>query len=508
MRTGFDKVVALAVSLVVGVLAAADASAESGGEASGGDAEETTRRVAVVSFDEGTQAGALIESVSELLDRAKYEVIAGSELRRRLGERQAGEVSDEVASKFAGISNRIGDGVKSFFYKGNETAVEELTPIFDLGMGHPEVLVRRPDFAEQIFQAGIVLVRAYKNLEREEDARAVVRRLARTLPGRKPSPSTAPPSIIRFFEDEREKVAKEGTRLELQTIGDEDCEAYVNGTSVGDETLAVAAGESYYVTLECGSRVAPVWQTTLEAGEHAKLPVSSQDPLEFTMENGNFQNRKRAEDYLRLISFWSGIPQTLGVKQQDAPGESGGEGEGVLVVRVDGSGDATWSDTRKSEEIRRAITRVLPDYGSVDSADSGAGAAVAERDSGDNRWVDWVMVGGGAALIGTGALLTVTTERRARQVQCSPDTGADPGNCRDVEVLRFDDDAEIEKAEREVAWARVGYWSAFAAGAGLAGWGIFRLATRDSHADDETADAQFMASPRPDGASVGVQVRW
>jgi hypothetical protein len=475
------------------------------------DADSTgdeRREIVVLSFDKGTEAGALMETVADELSRARYEVLAGEDLAKRLGDYQHEEVPEDVAADFAGIADSIGDGVKSFFYKGNETAVEELTPIFDLGVGHPEMLVRRPDFAEQIFQAGIVLMRSHRNLNQDEKARAVARQLVRTLPGREPSPSTAPPGMIRFFRDQREKLEDQGTKLGIQKVDSDQCAAYLNGTQVGNSMYVVAPGEEYYVRLDCGTARTPVWRTTVPQGEHVTVPVASQSPQEFAMESGDFTARKTAENYLRLVQFWTDVPQVLGVKQK-TPGTSR---DGVLVVRVDSNGEATWSDTKDRGEIRRAISRVMPEYGETPSSSSEAPAGPGPSGSGggDRRWVDWTLLGVGGAAVAGGVVGTVVTEQRAKKVRCSPDTGASPSDCGDVEEIRLPTTDQVRQAEREVGFARAGYVGAYVIGAGLATWGTLRLLDRGGEraGNPSAAPKAFSLTPRRGGATVQVELTW
>lgn len=497
-----SKIVPVATAAVITLIVASTAvAADDDPESDTGDAEPAadSRRVAVVALGEGTQSGALMKSASGLLDRARYDVVAGDRLAKILGEYQADPVSEKISKRFAGISNVIGEGVKSFFYKGNETTVEKLSPIFDLGMNHPEVLVRRPDFADQIFQAGIVLVRAYKNLEQEENARATARMLVRRLPGKEPSPSTAPPNIIRFFRAQQKKLAEAGTKLSLETVGGDDCKGYVNGSAIGEKTVTVAAGDTYYVMLECGRAEAPVWKVSLEEGQEAKVPVVGTDPLQFVMENGNFRQRKRAEAVLRLVAHWTGIEQVLGIKNPKAANTGGS----VLVVRVTKNGEATWSDSAKEEEINRAIARVMPDY---EHEPGSSGSGTASQTDRAAPWLDWALIGGGGAFVVGGTVFAVLTEKRGRQIRCS--TGA-TSNCDAVTLLEFESEAELEKAEREVSAARIGYISAFAVGAGLSTWGVYRLLTRKAPPSAAAKPRiRFAATPRPDGFSTTLRLRW
>ena len=112
----------------------------------------------------------------------------------------------------------IAAGVESFFYRSNESAIEIISPMFDLGIAHPEVLSRRPDFADQIFSAGIILVRAHGNLGNEEDRRAVARLLVKRFPSKEASATTVPPKVIKLLEEERANIAAAGATIALHPL--------------------------------------------------------------------------------------------------------------------------------------------------------------------------------------------------------------------------------------------------------------------------------------------------
>ena len=137
-------VLALVVWLAPVVAMAQDAPAD----------DVQAHRVAVVALDDSARAGSLIQTVSGLLDRAKFDVVVGDRLQRALAERLVAAPRGAVAAKFAGMANVIADGVEQFFYKGNQAAIDKLSPVFDMGLADLEVLARRPDFAAQIYQAG------------------------------------------------------------------------------------------------------------------------------------------------------------------------------------------------------------------------------------------------------------------------------------------------------------------------------------------------------------------
>ncbi len=460
--------------------------------------EATTHRVAVVALDDGARSGSLMQTVSGLLDRAQFDVVMGERLRRVLAQRQVAKPRAAVAAKFAGMANVIADGVEQFFYKGNQAAIDKLSPVFDMGMADLEVLARRPDFAAQIYQAGLVMIRAYKNLHQEENAEAVAQLLVKSLPGLEPSPATAPPKIIRFIKSERDKLAQQKTTLAVEMVDDHDCTAYINGSPVeAKKPYPVAGATKYMVTMDCGGAAAPVWQLTVDKGAAVVAPVAPSDPLEVVMKSGDFRERRRAEAYLRLVAFWGDAPRVLGVTRAAAAHAD----ETLLFVRVDHDGNAQWSDSTDERAISRGLARVLPSF-----HQTGAGVQPQPADA-KVDWVGWSLVGGGVALMGVGTWVAVAAEGRATQVECSPDTdyGTSASDCKGVDIVRFADQSELDKAESQVTWARVAGYGSLAVGVGLSAWGVWRLVSPEAPA---AGGAAVSVSAYPTARGAQASVRW
>lgn len=474
----------------------------------GGEADAEAYRVAVVPLDQGAKSGALMERVHGLLDTAKFDVWAGQRLAEKVAKRQVPVPSRETAAKFSGLGTVIADGVESFFYKGHETAIERLTPVLDLGMNNLEVVARRPDFADQIYQAGLVVVRAYHNLEQLENAQATAQLLVRRLPGLQPSPSSVPPKIVRFMQVQRDALAKSNTMLKVDKIDGEGCTAYVNGTPIGEKAVPVSSRIDYFVTMDCGQSQAPVWRVRVPAGQTVVVPVAAGNPLDFAMADGTFESRRLAESHLRMVSFLVDSPRVLGVSQEMADDTE----EKILVVRVEQTGRAIWSDSADERTISRVLARVLPEYeqGDGEAGAVGGPAVAAEADAGSTDWVGWSLVGGGAALTGVGVYAILAAGDRAAQIECSPDTAANPSaaDCEGVETIYFANDQEISDAEGEVTMTRILGGTAIAAGLGLAGWGSWRLLSEPEPAvpNDGGAELTVQAGPTTDGARVGLRL--
>ncbi|QDG49864.1 hypothetical protein FIV42_03645 [Persicimonas caeni] len=463
--------------------------------------DEVQHRVAVVALDEGAHSGGVMQTVSGLLDGARFDVMMGDRLEAVLDERKVAVPRAAVASKFSGLANVIADGVEQFFYKGNEAAIAKLSPVFDMGMANPEVLARRPDFADQIYQAGLVMIRAYKNLGQEDNAKAVAQLLVKSLPGLEPSAATSPPTIIRFIKEQRKELAKGGATLEVEMIDGKDCTAFINGSPVEKRPYPVAAGVEYMVTMDCGGSTAPVWKLELAEGQKVVAPVSSEDPLSVVMTSGDYRQRRKAEAYLRLVAFWSGAPRVLGVTRSAATEAE----ESILFVRVESHGEAVWSDNTDERAISRGLARVLPQY----RQNVGDGELpVVDDDAGETDWLGWSLVGGGVAVVGVGTWVALAAENRALEVECSPDTdyGTSAADCDGVTVITFADQAELEQAESEVTVARVAGYGSIAAGLGLASWGLWRLVSPERRPSD--AAVSLEATPLRGGAMAGVRWRF
>jgi hypothetical protein len=477
------------VIAVIIAMAAVPAVAQDG-ETNGLDPADF--RVAVVALDDGTKSGATTDTVSSLLDDAKFDVVAGERLESMLNDRQSRSIPSSVKSKFSGLTTAIAAGVEKFFYKGNNTAVERLAPLFDMGMSHPEVLARRPDYAQQVFEAGIVLIRAYKNLDQEENAQAVARLMIKTLPGLEASPATAPPKIVRYLQQQRETVGEDGTRLAVDIVDGEDCTTYVNGSPVQEREYVVAHEVSYYLTMDCGGDLAPVWRVDVKKGATATAPVAPEDPMSFVMKDGTFRQRRSAEAYLRMVAYYADVPRVLGVSRELGDGD-----ENLLVLRVERGGDALWSDSTDETKVRRVLAKVMPEYQMATSQPMSDVAASKSAESGKPDILGLSMLGGGVVAAGVGSFFVVDAARIEKRVNCSRNYG--PALSAD-ECERFDThDVELDAGFAEDEFARAGVhralgWTMVGVGAVATGFGVYRL-LRSGSAESEQSAKRASVTP-------------
>jgi hypothetical protein len=373
-----------------------------------------------------------------------------------------------------------------------------------MGMSHPEVLARRPDYAQQIFEAGIVLIRAYKNLEQEDNARAVARLMIKTLPGLKASPATAPPPIIRYLQKQREEVASNGTRLGIEIVDGSDCNTYVNGSPVQEREYTVAHEVTYYVTMDCGGELAPVWRTNVAKGTTLVAPVAPRDPLDFVMKDGTFRQRRSAEGYLRMVAFYADVPRVLGVSRELGDGD-----ENLLVLRVERGGEALWSDSTDETKVRRVLAKVMPEY-QMATSQPVAGVSLSQGEARRTDWLGWGLVGGGAAFAGSGAYLVVAAGWIEKSVYCSAnyenDYTADECSRWDT----YDQDLPPEFVDDELARAnrqRIIGWSLVGVGAVGVGLGAYRLLTSGS-AETDRSLATVSIVPLLGPGRAGVRLRF
>lgn len=432
-------------------------------------AQQEEPTVGVVVLDEGGDRGIETE-VADNLERASFEVIVGPELVARLDRARVPDPDSAVSGQFSGMTTAIASGVERFFYKGNEAAIDAISPVFDLGMAHPEVLARRPDYADQIFSAGIVLVRAYDDLEQTEKRDAVTRLLARKFPTKQPSATTVPPNVIKLLQAERTKLMAAGTKITLDPTRAEGCTLFINGVKAEPGTpYAVDAATDYLVRLDCGGALSPVWKTRVDRGTETLVPVPEGDPLDEVMVQSDFRARKRVEAQLAAVSYWAQVDTVVGVSRQAATAE-----QALLVVRMDGNDRTQWSDGLTEESVQRAIAKVFPELGTAGDVDAVASGEPVRRGS---IGPALLFIGAGAALDAAGVVLLVTANQRSRMLGCSNPDPDESLDCDGVDPLMLDAaayqrDLDAIRLRRTLAWPMI------AVGTVSIGYGIFRMLRR------------------------------
>lgn len=475
------------ILLVAWVFWPAAASAESTG---GGE----PARAALVSLGEGSIVGEAVSRVEDLLETAGVEVVTHEQLADLLDARRSLGVPAELSAQFAGLTDGIADGVEKFFYKSDQSAVARLQPLFSLGVDHPEVLSRRPDYARQVFEAGVVLVRAYTRLSDEAAARLTARQMVMALPGLNASAATAPPKIIQFLHEEREALAEGASELVVEVVDGAGCAAYVNGTPVRGRAYPVEAGRAYFLRVECGREAAPIWRWEAVEGATSRVLIGREDPLELALGDGGVPRERALQGYLEMIALWSGVPDSIGV----APAAGGG---GVVLVGKMGAGEPTWSEAGRVAGVDRMLARVMPGYS------LSGGASVPDPEpvvvGSARRWGAWGWTGAGVASVGSATYLLHRASAMQTRVECAANVEPDHTAQRCARWETFGAELEeswVRRQYRRAHRMRLAAWPLAGVGAVALGYGLFQL-LRPVEAQRPIVDL------RPGPTAVGASIR-
>lgn len=457
---------------------------------------QTTPRAAVVTLDDLASSRGLDREAARILTPTQMTVLYGDELDAWIEKRREPEPEPEVLAKFAPATQTIAKGVESFFYMSPERALPAIEPVIDLAWHHPAVLAFRPDLADQIWQAGIILVRAYAETEGAEAAQLHAERLLTLLPSRETDPKIVPPDTREVLEAARARLAAGGATVRLSAPDPQRCVLYLNGARAEPQrAYVVDPAGSYFAHADCSEPVTPpIWRVDVRRDHGAEVLVAPIEPQHHRPDNGD---RQRIEWYLRATSALADADVTVGVMtfRSDADNE-----HSVVLVRYDRSTQAmTWSDDEYSDSIRRGMPRIFPEYAKVfDDADPSAQTDSA-RPPPRTNWFVVSAVGMGAAAGGVGTYLVFAAGRQSRLLDCAVNNPSPP---RDADCSGVADDTYFEnfaEESRKVGTARTGGIVLISVGALAAGYGIYRLirGPRTRH-----AGSAWIVNPS------GLEVRW
>ncbi len=454
-----------------------------------GSDDPPTREIGVVALGDEYDPAAWMVELGDLYREATVEIVGDAQLAGRLERTLVPADAQRLPDTLDDLPDRIDRGVEAFFVHGNEAGLEELTALFERALDHPAILARRPDLASAVFRAGTVLVRAYRDLDRPRGARGVARDLYRHLPGREPSLAVATRSDLKFFFVERAHVAKTGAELTVEAVGASDCTRFINGTTVDERTLTVAAETTHYLALRCGDRWGPVREITLEPGEYATAPLAERPPLSYGLRRSTYRQRRRTARYLRLVAHYGDVSEVVGVGRP----ADGGDDAPFVAMRIAPDGNATWASVSDRADVDRAIAELMP---ALEADPLPRRQAPLES----FPWQDFALIGGGATTLVGGAILGALTE-----------TGAVGRPCRGDARTACATSLLTRRPTRRLRLARAGYLSALAAGAGLTTWGLVRQMRRHPPDSDDELTArhpQISVLPRPAGATIGIRFGW
>lgn len=434
---------ALALAVCAGVLASESVA----------QAQQASKlRFGVVVLDDAQGSREIARGVVRTLDSYKYEVLDPYAVRRRLEERHVPPPSDEVGARFEGFTSMISDGVKAYFYDGTKTAIKYLAPAFNTGVTNREMLAHRPDRAAQVYEAAVVLMRAYRDRGDQENADAIASLLARHYPHHLPSTASAPPEVQALVKARIQELLDPATSIVLRPLGPaRECTVTLNGIEVEVGTsYPVDPTLDYFVSLDCPSFSPSVWRLSPPAGQVSEVPLVSGDPLEVAMSASDEASRQRAEDRLRAVRFWADIDLLLGVSSAAA---SELEEHDVLLARVEATRQPVWSDETAREGLDTLLPALLPEYihepGSAPLATADAPPRERRASGKLGKAAPLILAGAGLAGVGvSGYFLREANQEYVRTI-CSEANGSrDPDRCADVEdAYTYEDLGDTEQEQ-------------------------------------------------------------
>lgn len=486
LRAGWILVVFLATLL------AWMATAEGYRPAEEGSGDER-RQLAVVSLGERTPTTWVVE-IADVLDEGRFEIVHGEQLRGRLRRRQVTQLEPGVDERIDQLAGALKRGIAKFHGTGNETAIEALATPFEQAIRQPQAFARRPAFAERLFRAGMILVRAYRNLGETEGARGIARDLYRYLPGLEPSLAQARLEDIHFYYRERAAVAATGAKLTMPVAGDASCRPYLNGTPISGGDAKVDSDHTHVVSTRCGDEWGPIWRVDLRPGEYATVPVSQRAPRRVELANWSRRGRRRVSQYLRVITHWTDVSATIGIGRPPSD-----DGAGYVAMRVPADGEATWSTVDERGDVTPALRRLLPGVALQSPSERSAGGSDAKR------WLDWTLVAGGSAGLAAGATFAALTEARAGRLPC-----ASGGRFPFTRSLVARPESCTQAQRRDLRLQRAGYVTTLLAGASLTTWGLLRNLQREPiEAAEQTARGpRISVQPVHRGAKAVLEFSW
>lgn len=426
---------------------------------------------------------------ARVLRPTQMTVLHGPELGTWIRKRRAPQPTAEVLEQFGPATQAIAKGVEQFFYMSAEKAVPLLEPVVDLAWHHPDVLAFRPDLADQIWQAGIVLVRALAETSGTDDAQKQALRLVTLFPSRDTDPKVVPPDIRKLLNDARDELGAAGAKVRLSAPDPDRCALFLNGgVAEPQQTYVVDPQGSYFAHTDCSEPTAPpVWTVAVVANQTTESFIAPVEPQGFRAT----EDRRLTEWYLQAVAGLADTDVTVGVMATDD--------EAVVLVRYDRATQSiVWSDDEYSDSIRRGMPRIFPEF--ADVFDSGnQEPAIRAPSRREPRPVDWVgvgAVGGGLLLGGVGTYMVVSASRQGRLLDCavnnpSPPTDRDCAGLRDD--IFFDDFAG---ETRKVGSVRVGGYVMIGLGVLAAGFGVYRFVRPPA------AQTAWRVTPS------GMEVRW
>lgn len=417
------------------------------------------RAIIVLQLDD--QADVMTRGVAQALSQEGFSVWDQPLLEQSISPHIIPPPSPDDVKPFVGIDGKLNEGIRSFFYLGEQGAIDGLREPVALGLSSAALLAHRPDWAGQIIDGAVVLVRAYAEGSKKthKDAYALAESLARTFPSYVATAELVPPDTLKFFDEGRRRALAASATLRFEGADRPGCRLYVNGAPVAASSLVVAADTPYAIRQECGAGSPFAFRVRAPAGATLAVPLIDANPLTMRMRDDELATRAQVERAMRFISALTGVPSAIGVSRAlDAAASSQ---QRYLFVRVEQGAGAVWSDGTDPETMRELLVRVLPelDPAAIDRMvkDRQPAQTAAPADHGGMGAAGWIGVS--SLVLGVGAL------------GASAYFNADAGDLRDQLARPQPDRPTYDALASDLDSAQTSGQIALYAGAGLAALG-------------------------------------
>jgi hypothetical protein len=425
--------------------------------------------IAVVALDDSEGTRQAVSRMGSMLASSGQRVEYGERLEKTLDARRMPKPTPETMRAFSGLSDVIADGIKEYFYQSKKQAMKTLKPVLELGLSETAALVERPDLVDQVYEAGLVLVRAHVDLGHTERAAELAATLVSHFPAKSPELRTAPPEIIELYRAKRKELAREKSRIVIESEAPEssDCTALLNGAAVAPGSHVVAANRPYYLRLDCGLKRSSMWRITLEPGEVESIVLIADDPLAVNLTDDSFASRRRAETYLRALASIGKYSEVVGVKRPDV-------NSGLTLFSHYRDGSFTWTEASDVS----SVVRYTEDAFGVSEQPEATAETTATKTSGRRvDWLGWGLVGAGAASATVGALFLRAAFYNGRLLNCYDNVVPQQEiNCSGVATVGLEiSEKDQERETRKLRQQHAAAYAFFGLGAGALGYGIFRL---------------------------------
>ncbi len=404
-------------------------------------------------------------------------VVEAEEIEKRMAGAGAGSFE---ADAVAAWSEQFEAGRRAFYYETTGAALERLErPVEEVALQLGE---KEPGsgFAGRIWEAGVMLIRAYLQEGRREEAAEQAFWLTAMFPTGELRPQEVPPEALAFIRERRAEWRREETGLRVAIDrGIEGCTALINGleSPVG-EKVSVASQHTYRLRSQCDGRVGPAVVPRVEGGETTSVNIPA--PMSVAanpMERVEDERRRAVGSYLEKIATGAELDRLVTVVGRES---------GQLVAVSTEANGTTWG--RIDPEGRESGIRQLIGESSVAPAGSRA------RDVDGGRLMKpatgvVLATSGGVAFVGAGVYGLAVVAPRGRELACSPNnaSGSGSGQCEGIDVVSFGSQAEFDGAVRRFRLARGVAIGVGAVGLGVASVGVWQALKGSSKRSESAA---------------------